>query len=138
MLSMCQDIETDGICTKIVTTELENGVLTKWHFYHLESKAPAPNTPRCPIVSKPGLEVGVFSLTIGGFRGQTPSLLTDRIIGILSATQYPYLASFHITRLPGENRNREKGACPCGSTNVKLAPGPPQPCSLGPRGALLL
>lgn len=38
MLSMCQDIETDGICTKIVTTELENGVLTKWRFYHLESK----------------------------------------------------------------------------------------------------
>lgn len=38
MLSMCQDIETDGICTKIVTTELENGVLTKCRFYHLESK----------------------------------------------------------------------------------------------------
>lgn len=102
----CPYIETDGICTKTVTTELESGVLTKWCFYHLENKTTtAEEKLQLPL---PGAEVRTFSLTTGGFGDQTPSLLTDRIIGILSTTQYPYLASFHVTQLPGEIRNRER------------------------------
>lgn len=52
--------------------------------------------------------------------------------GCCQCKQYPYLASFQVTWLTGENRNREKRACPCTeAVNVTKRPGdhPALPCS---------